>query len=103
MAASGRKVYSVSHWQRGKRPRVTLGDASLLSLAEAREEAGEILRDVRLGLNPAAEKRRKRETDTFTELARRYVERWAKEEKSPKGAREDELRIEKVLIPRWGT
>ena len=103
VSASGRKSYSVSYWQRGKRPRVTLGDASLLSLAEAREQAREILRDVKLGLDRAKEKRQEHEADTFAELSRRYVERWAKVRKSPKSAREDELRIEKVLIPRWGS
>ena len=103
VSASGQKSFSVSYWQRGKRPRVTLGDASLLSLAEAREQAREILRDVKLGLDRAKEKRQEREADTFAELSRRYVERWAKVRKSPKSAREDELKIEKVLIPLWGS
>ncbi len=103
VSAFGRKSYSVSYWKNGQRPRVTLGDASLLSLAEAREQARAILRDVKLGLDPAKEKRRERDVDTFAELARRYVERWAKVRKSPKGAREDENRIEKLLIPRWGS
>lgn len=103
VSASGRKCYSVSYWRKGKRPRVTLGDASLLSLAEAREQAKDLLRSVKLGLDPAKERRKEREADTFAKLARRYVKRWAKVRKAPRGAREDELRIEKVLIPRWGS
>lgn len=103
VSASGNRSFSVSYWKDGKRPRVTLGDATLLSLAKAREQAREILRDVKLGLDPAAERRQRRQSETFAELARRYVERWAKVRKTPKGAREDERRVEYVLIPRWGT
>ena len=104
VSASGRASFSVSYRRDGKRQRVTLGDASLLSLSEAREGAKKILRRVRLDIiDPAAAKRAQREADTFAELARRYVERWAKVRKAPKSAREDELRIEKMLIPRWGS
>jgi len=103
VAASGRRSYSVQYRKNGKRPRVTLGDASLLSLADARAQAREILRAVKLGIDPAAEKREREGAITFAELAREYIERWAKVRKTPKGAREDETRIDNVLIPRWGT
>ncbi|MCH7824845.1 MAG: DUF4102 domain-containing protein, partial [Acidobacteria bacterium] len=107
VTSKGHKSYSVSYWQKGRRPRVTLGDASLLSLADAREKAREILRDVRLGIDPAAEKREaqreEEESITFADLAHDYVDRWARIFKMPKSAREDELRIENTLIPRWGS
>ena len=103
VAASGQKSYSVQYRTNGKRPRVTLGDASLLSLTEARERARKILREVRLGIDPAAEKRERDGAITFAELADEYVTRWAKIRKTTKGAREDETRINNVLIPRWGT
>lgn len=103
VSAAGTKSYSVSYWKNGRRPRVTLGDASVLKLADAREKARDILRDVKIGIDPAADKREERGAITFAKLAREYVERWAKVRKAPKGAREDQLRIEKVLIARWGS
>lgn len=115
VAASGRKTYSVSYWLRGKRPRVTLGisddspkrgpgvtDLERLSLADARDRARDVLQGVKIGLDPAAERREKREAATFAELAREYLKRHAKAKKTAKGAREDERRIENVLLPRWG-
>lgn len=116
VASSGRKTYSVSYWLHGKRPRVTLGvsddspkrgpgvtDLDRLSLADARDRAKGVLQDVKIGLDPAAERREKREAATFAELAREYLKRHAKAKKTAKGAREDERRIENVLLPRWGT
>lgn len=112
--SNGRKTYSVSYWRKGKRPRVTLGvseDSPLrgpadvaerLSLASARSRAKAVLKDVRIGLDPAGERQERRKAVTFAELAREYVERHAKKKKVPKSAREDELRIENTLIPRWG-
>ena len=43
---------------------------SLLSLAEAREHAKAILRDVKLGIDPAAEKRAAADATTFADLPR---------------------------------
>jgi integrase len=102
VSASGAKSYSVSYWKGDRRPRVTLGDAALLSLADAREKAREILRAAKLGLDPAAEKRQHRAAVTFEHLAHDYVERHANKKKAAKGAREDASRVERVLIPRWG-
>jgi integrase len=106
LTSKGHQSYSVSYWKNGKRPRVTLGDAKLLKLAEAREQARAILRKVNIGIDVAAEKREEEraaaEATTFAKLAHNYVERHAKKKKTPKGAREDELRIDRVLIPRWG-
>ncbi len=114
VASSGTKSYSVMWRKGGKRPRVTLGitddspkrgpnaNTPRLSLAEAREEAKRLLGNVRLGKDPAEAKRERAEAITFAKLAREYVARWAYRRKSPKGAREDELRIDRVLIPRWG-
>lgn len=103
VSASGKKSFSVSYWRRGKRPRVTLGDTTLIELAEARKQARDLLRDVKLGIDPVAEKRERERAILFEELAREYLRRWAKPRKTAKGAREDELKIERVLIPRWGS
>lgn len=107
VTSKGHMSYSVSYWMKGRRPRVTLGDASVLTLADARVRGREILIDVKLGIDPAAAKRaaqrEEEEAITFAELAHDYVERWAKVYKAPKSAREDELRIKSTLIPRWGS
>ena len=103
VGTSGKKSYSVQYRKAGKRSRVTIGDASLLSLAEARARAKAVLRDVKLDIiDPAAQRRQERDAETLAELATRYIERWAKPRKAPRSAREDELKVERVLIPRWG-
>ena len=71
--------------------------------AEARDRAKKVIGGVSLGGDPAADRRERKAAITFAELAREYIKRHAKLKKSKKGAREDERRIETVLIPRWGS
>ena len=115
VSPSGRKTFTVSYWKGGKRPRVTLGltedsprkgpgatDPERISLAEARKRAKKVLQDVRIGVDPAAERREAREAVTFKQLAREYIARYAKVRKVAKSARAEENLVEKVLIGRWG-
>lgn len=104
--SAGRKVWAVSYFdQERRRQRVTLGPygrpPSGLGLADAREKARETLAQARVGMDPARELRERKAARSFGDLAADYLEHWARKKKSPKHAREDERRIDKVLLPRW--
>ena len=58
------------HCPDGKRNDVGLGSVRIVSLAEARDHAAQLRRDVRAGKNPLAERRRERQAVlTFKEAA----------------------------------
>ncbi|MGB8551489.1 MAG: integrase arm-type DNA-binding domain-containing protein, partial [Xanthobacteraceae bacterium] len=84
-----------------RRPRwYTIGNADVISLADARKLAARILLEVVTGKDPAAEKRASRSAGTFAELAARYVGEHAKlKNKSWKQA---EALVTRNLLPRWG-
>ncbi len=80
---------------------MTLGTYPALPLADARDEAKKLLARVALGEDPTAERKSAQEAPTFDELAREYLERYAKARK--RSWREDE-RILRVYVPRaWRT
>jgi integrase len=62
----------------GKTRRLVLGQVSAIKLAKARDIAGELHARVRLGGDPASEKRQKvqRALDTFGSLAERFLEQY---------------------------
>jgi integrase len=89
-------IYSV----RGRVRWYTIGPADVIGLAEARKRAAKIRVAVADGKDPQAEKRAERGVGTFAELARRYVEEYAKS-KNKSWAQADAL-VRKHLLPRWG-
>jgi integrase len=89
-------IYSV----RGRVRWYTIGPADVISLAEARKRAAKIRVAVADGKDPQAEKRAERGVGTFGELARRYVEEYAKG-RNKSWAQADYL-VRSHLLPRWG-
>jgi integrase len=74
-----------------------------VTLAEARERAGDMRKAVAAGRNPVEEKRREREeadTKTFQALADRYLEEHARRFKRSAAADERNLRLH--VLPTWG-
>lgn len=69
--ASGRKRYVVRYSFAGKQRKLTLGPVELMSLADARSKALEILSSAHAGENPSGAKT----PTTFGELAAEYLER----------------------------
>lgn len=61
----------------GRKRWLALGDARSIALADARELAHAALRRVAEGDDPAAERERLRESDTFASLVNAYIERGA--------------------------
>jgi len=97
----GRKTWFCMYRQGGRKRRLTLGTYPALSLADAREEANRNLSAVTLGADPAAQKKANRLAETFSELAKDYLEKYAKIHK--RSWREDERLIKRELLPEWGT
>ncbi len=81
----------------GRLRRLTIGRYPTLSLADARNEAREALRQAALGNDPASLKQQERQAGTFGELAGEYIERWAKKKKRSWLA--DQHLLERCLLP----
>lgn len=76
----------------GRQPRLAIGKLPAFGLKDARERAGEILREVAKGADPATQRRQARAAPrhairTFDDLADRYEEACASGEWKPKGKR----------------
>jgi len=87
--------YRVNRRQR----RLTLGDVSLLSLPEARAKAKAAMREVDKSIDPAEEKRTRRDALTVGEFADVYIERYAKRKK--KSWRNDQSQLKTEILPTW--
>jgi integrase len=100
VSQDGKKSFGVMYRKGGRLRRMKLGTYPLLTLAKARQEAAQALRNAELGLDPAFEKQEARRAPTFEQVAREYLERHAKAKK--KSWKEDERVINKELFPGFG-
>ena len=77
--ASGAQTWIFQYKIGGRTRRLVLGQVSAIKLAKARDIAGELHAKVRLGGDPASEKREKvqRALDTFGSLAERFIEQYS--------------------------
>lgn len=74
VSASGRKVWYMACRIRGRARRIKIGTYPILSLADAREKARALLRDVQLGKFDEDQ----RDTPTFGEIVPQFIELYAK-------------------------
>jgi integrase len=87
-------------YSRHGRPRwLRLGNADSIGLAAARLLAAEVMVKVARGGDPAAERRAERGSNTFGELATRYLEEHAK--KHNRSWKQAATLIERHCLPRW--
>ena len=97
---SSRRSFNVIYNRHGRTRWLHLADAEALGLSEARQLAAEAMLAVARGGDPASEKRAKRSSGTFGELAERYVKEYAvKHNKSYKQAAS---LVARFALPRWG-
>ena len=109
ISPEGTNTFFVMYRFAGVRRRMNLGRYPELPVADARKQANDALNKVRDGKDPVQEKkaeeakaRRERlEAKTFSQLAKRYVEEYAKIRK--KSWAEDEWILDKYLKPEFGT
>jgi integrase len=95
----GVKAWTVLYRHRGRLRRLTLGDATIISLADARDQAREAIRSASKGGDPAAEKKQGRKAETIGDLATEYIERHAKRKK--KSWKEDDRILRAEILPTW--
>ena len=78
--AGGRKTYFIMTRINGKQRRLTVGNAELTALADARDKAREMMRDAARGIDPAERERierreaQKARQDTFAAVAAQYMQ-----------------------------
>lgn len=101
VSPGGRKTFIVRYRVAGRRRRVSLGGYPVVSLADARRRAKQVLGEVAGGEDPAQTRQDARHADTFGDLAQLYLEKHARVKK--RSWREDLRIIESELLPLWRT
>lgn len=99
VTGSGAKTWAVLYRHRGRMRRMTLGAASLVSLADARDRARDLIYAAGKGADPAAAKQDAKRATTVGELANLYIEKHAKPKKRSWKADDRDLRLK--VLPTW--
>jgi integrase len=99
---TGEKSYAISPRIHGKQVKFTIGDAAVLTLAEARVKGKRILAEIADGKDPRETKRdaNRVAAETVEIVAQRFVERHAKAHN--KSWKETERVIGREIVPPWG-
>jgi len=96
---SGYRSFKVIY-SRNNRPRwYHVGPCDVVDLVEARKKAAQIMAAVLDGRDPAADRRAERTAGTFSELADRYRDEYAKREN--KSWEQADALIKKYVLPKW--
>jgi integrase len=104
VAPTGHKSFHLKHRTRDHVQRkLTIGTFGALTVEQARAEATRLLAEVRLGADPAAEKKRARAASTVNEACDRYVEEHAQLRKKPSSTAKDEQNLKLHVRPRFGS
>jgi integrase len=98
---SGRKAFVLSFRATGRKRLMTIGTYGAITLDQARTLAQKHLAKLAEGDDPLKEKRRAAHGKNIKDLCQTFIERHAKPHK--KTWQEDERRINRHLIPAWGT
>jgi integrase len=96
---TGHRSYKFIFNRNGRTRWVTIGAADAIGLADARRVAAELMLRVLKGEDPAAEKRAKRGSGTFAEIASRYVTEYS--QKRNKSWRQADTLIRRYVLPTW--
>jgi integrase len=99
VSPTGAKSWCVMYRHRRRLRRYTIGSTEAFTLADAREEARERLRDARKGGDPATEKQEARKAETIADLATLYLEKWAKPRK--RSWKADKNLLDHKVLPKW--
>lgn len=100
VSPTGDKTYFLMYWSLGRRRRLTLGKYPELALADARREARAKLGAVASGRDPAPPVREEGQTYKVSDLAREYLDLYAKPRK--RTWKEDERQLTKDVLPVLG-
>lgn len=96
---SGSREYLCRYRVERKRRFLSLGDAKVLPLSEARARVGEIKESLEKGVDPAREKAKRLEMPTMKELCALYLAQYATRKKD--GGKADKQAIARDILPCW--
>jgi integrase len=91
--AGGAKSFFLNYRFEGRERRHTIGTFPRWSVMAAREEARELRKKIDRGIDPAGQKRERREAATIQDLIDRYIEELLPRRSSPEPRVEDEKRM----------
>jgi integrase len=102
----GRKSWSLFYRFNGRLRRFTIGRYPAIKPGQARREATNALERVRQGIDPAEEKRARRdkpspEAETFEVLVQDYLERHVRKNSAPATYQEAKRDLEYNVLPKW--
>ena len=97
---TGRKAWKCIYSVSGRRRWYSIGSVDAIGLADARKLVREVLYKVDQGGDPCAERKAARGSNTFEEVAKRYVDEYA--QRRNRSWRQAEKLIRRHLLPRWG-
>lgn len=103
ITAAGVVSFVLSYRTAGRKHRFTIGRYPELTATAARAEALTLRNDVRQGRDPLEAKHKERTEPTVSELAKRYLDEYAKVHKRATGLRNDRAMLSTIVIPRLGT
>jgi len=103
---NGRKSWSLFYRFNGRLRRFTIGSYPGIKPGQARREATHALERVRQGIDPADEKRARRDTpspeaETFEALAQGYLERHVRKNSATVTYQEAKRDLEYNVLPKW--
>jgi integrase len=106
LTSGGAKSFGLFYRFRGRQRLLTLGKFPAVKPAQARVDAEAALADLRRGVDPAEEKRRRRderdpEEDTFGAVAELYLERHVAKNNAASTYAEAKRDLEHNVLPKW--
>jgi integrase len=106
VSESGRKSWSLFYRLHGKQHRFTIGAYPQFKPADARTKATQIRNQVDLGVNPAVEKRSRRNDplpslETFETVLADYFSQYAATNMAPSTYAETKRQLERDVLPHW--
>lgn len=97
---TGRKYFGFRYRYRHRKRMITFGEFPAITLSEARNKAYAARAMLAQDLDPAQERKKRKELPTLEEFATRDYLPFAKQHK--RSWRDDELRLNKEILPRFG-
>ncbi|MER9965576.1 integrase arm-type DNA-binding domain-containing protein [Mesorhizobium sp. M0060] len=103
---SGKMSWAVRYRFGGKMLKYTIGSYPAFGLADARKEAGKILRAASEGRDPQAEKKQAKTAqatgdDLFENVIAEFIKRHVKKKNRDSTAKDQQRFIDNELLPRW--
>jgi integrase len=102
VTANGVVSFVLNYSMGGRERRYTMAQYPEKSATWARSEALRLRGRIRDGADPLEEKHKRDAAPTMAELAKDYLEEYARKNKRPGSIRNDEMMLNKIIIPKLG-